>query len=81
MRAVIAARIDREDPLAGLEIVDRPEPEAPESWASVRVKAASFLIARLPSERLEEVLDAYLEGTTTTTWCAGWTAPSTHPSR
>jgi NADPH:quinone reductase-like Zn-dependent oxidoreductase len=42
MRAVIAARIDREDPLAGLEIVDRPEPEAPEGWVSVRVKAASL---------------------------------------
>ena len=32
------------------------------SDSAVRVKAASFLIARLPQERLEEVLDAYLEG-------------------
>jgi HEAT repeat protein len=29
---------------------------------AIRVKAASFLIARLPPERLEAVLDAYLEG-------------------
>ena len=28
----------------------------------VRVKAASFLIARLPREQLEEVLDTYLQG-------------------
>ena len=33
-----------------------------DSDSTVRVKAASFLIARLPPERLEEVLDAYLEG-------------------
>jgi hypothetical protein len=33
-----------------------------DSASTVRVKAASFLIARLPRERLEEVLDAYLEG-------------------
>ncbi len=33
-----------------------------DSDSTVRVKAASFLIARLPPERLEEALDAYLEG-------------------
>jgi NADPH:quinone reductase-like Zn-dependent oxidoreductase len=42
MRAVFAAAIDREDPLAGLEIGDRPEPEARDGWTTVTVKAASL---------------------------------------
>jgi NADPH:quinone reductase-like Zn-dependent oxidoreductase len=42
MEAVIAARIVPDDPLAGLEIADRPEPIAPEGWASVEVRAASL---------------------------------------
>ncbi len=42
MLAAYAARIDPDDPLTGLEIGQRPEPEAPDGWARVRVKAASL---------------------------------------
>jgi NADPH:quinone reductase-like Zn-dependent oxidoreductase len=42
MLAAYAARIDRADPLSGLEVGDRPEPEAPEGWATVEVRAASL---------------------------------------
>jgi NADPH:quinone reductase-like Zn-dependent oxidoreductase len=31
-----------EDPLSVLEVGDRPEPEAPEDWTTIRVKAASL---------------------------------------
>jgi NADPH:quinone reductase-like Zn-dependent oxidoreductase len=40
--AVYAAKIDRDDPLGGLKIGERPEPEAPEGWTVVTVKAASL---------------------------------------
>jgi NADPH:quinone reductase-like Zn-dependent oxidoreductase len=40
--AVYASKIDPEDPLAGLSSGERPEPEAPEGWAIVTVKAASL---------------------------------------
>ena len=42
MLAVYAARTDPEDPLSGLEIGDRPEPEVPEGWTSVAVRAAAL---------------------------------------
>ena len=42
MLAVFAAAQDREDPLSGLRIADRPEPEVPDGWSSVSVKAASL---------------------------------------
>ncbi|HZE05270.1 MAG TPA: zinc-binding dehydrogenase [Solirubrobacteraceae bacterium] len=42
MRAVFAASIDRDDPLTGLRIDERPEPEPPEGWTTVTVKAASL---------------------------------------
>src|SRR6188472_2908469 len=42
MLAVAAVSFDRSDPLSGLEIGDRPDPEAPEGWTTVRVKAASL---------------------------------------
>jgi len=42
MFAVTAARIDKDDPLAALELGDRPEPVAPEGWATVKVKATSL---------------------------------------
>jgi NADPH:quinone reductase-like Zn-dependent oxidoreductase len=42
MRAVYASGINREDPLAGLEIGDRPEPEDAEGWTTVSVKACSL---------------------------------------
>ncbi|RJL25159.1 zinc-binding dehydrogenase [Bailinhaonella thermotolerans] len=42
MFAVSAARTDEKDPLAGLEAGERPEPEAPEGWTTVTVRAASL---------------------------------------
>ncbi len=42
MLAAYAARTDPEDPLSGLEIGDRPEPEVPEGWTSVAVRAAAL---------------------------------------
>jgi NADPH:quinone reductase-like Zn-dependent oxidoreductase len=40
--AVTAARIDRDDPLSGLELGERPEPEPPDGWVTVAVKAAAL---------------------------------------
>ena len=42
MFAVTAARIDAENPLAGLELGEHPEPSAEPGWATVRVRAASL---------------------------------------
>ena len=42
MLAVYAAAIDRDDPLSGLEIDERPEPEIPDGWTTVTVRAASL---------------------------------------
>jgi NADPH:quinone reductase-like Zn-dependent oxidoreductase len=42
MLAVFAAAIDRDDPLTGLRIDDRPDPEPPDGWTTVTVKAASL---------------------------------------
>jgi NADPH:quinone reductase-like Zn-dependent oxidoreductase len=42
MLAAYAAAIDADDPLAGLAIDQRPEPEAPDGWTTVRVRAASL---------------------------------------
>ena len=42
MLAVFAAEIDPDDPLSGLRIEERPEPEVPDGWAVVTVKAASL---------------------------------------
>jgi NADPH:quinone reductase-like Zn-dependent oxidoreductase len=42
MFAVAAVRIDPDDPLSGLELGERPEPEAPEGWTTVTVRAASL---------------------------------------
>ncbi len=42
MLAVTAARFDPDDPLAGLEVGEHPDPEAPEGWTIVDVKAASL---------------------------------------
>src|SRR3984885_11313547 len=42
MLAVYAASIDHEDPLAGLRIDERPDPEPPDGWTTVTVKAASL---------------------------------------
>ena len=42
MFAAYAARIDATDPLSGLELGERPEPEARPGWSTVTVKAASL---------------------------------------
>ncbi|MBV9447762.1 MAG: zinc-binding dehydrogenase [Streptosporangiaceae bacterium] len=64
MFAVTAARIDADDPLAGLEPGDRPEPKVPDGWVLVTVKAAalnhhdvwSLRGVGLPADRLPIVL-------------------------
>jgi NADPH:quinone reductase-like Zn-dependent oxidoreductase len=42
MLSVYATAIDRDDPLSGLAIGERPEPTADDGWATVAVKAASL---------------------------------------
>jgi NADPH:quinone reductase-like Zn-dependent oxidoreductase len=42
MFAVYAAEPNRDDPLAGLVVGDRPEPPAPAGWTRVNVRAASL---------------------------------------
>jgi NADPH:quinone reductase-like Zn-dependent oxidoreductase len=42
MLAAYAARIDADDPLAGLEVGQRPEPDVPDGWARVHVRATSL---------------------------------------
>jgi NADPH:quinone reductase-like Zn-dependent oxidoreductase len=42
MLAVFAAEIDPDDPLSGLRIEERPEPEVPDGWTVVTVRAASL---------------------------------------
>ena len=42
MFAVTAAHIDSDDPLSGLELVERPDPVPPQGWVTVTVKAASL---------------------------------------
>jgi NADPH:quinone reductase-like Zn-dependent oxidoreductase len=42
MLAVYAASIDRDDPLKGLRIDERPDPETRDGWTTVAVKAASL---------------------------------------
>ena len=42
MRAVYAESINSKEPLAGLVVGERPEPQAPEGWARVTVKAAAL---------------------------------------
>ncbi|MET0512889.1 MAG: zinc-binding dehydrogenase [Thermoleophilaceae bacterium] len=42
MFAVYAARIDKDDPISGLESAERPHPESPRGWTTVAVKATSL---------------------------------------
>lgn len=42
MFAVYAASMDPQDPLKGLVVGERPDPEVPEGWTTVTVKAASI---------------------------------------
>jgi NADPH:quinone reductase-like Zn-dependent oxidoreductase len=40
--AVTAARVDADDPLAGLDLGERPDPVPPDGWVTVTVKAAAL---------------------------------------
>jgi NADPH:quinone reductase-like Zn-dependent oxidoreductase len=40
--AAFATKTDADNPLSGLEVADRPEPEVPEGWARVAVRAAAL---------------------------------------
>ena len=42
MLAVYAARTDPDDPLSALELGERPEPDAPDGWTTISVRAASL---------------------------------------
>ncbi|GHJ50113.1 Zn-dependent oxidoreductase [Catellatospora sp. TT07R-123] len=42
MRAVYAESINEDDPLAGLVVGERPEPEVPEGWTTVQVRASAL---------------------------------------
>jgi NADPH:quinone reductase-like Zn-dependent oxidoreductase len=42
MLAVFASDVDPDDPLRALEIGERPEPDVPDGWTTVNVKAASL---------------------------------------
>ncbi|NGO70128.1 zinc-binding dehydrogenase [Streptomyces boncukensis] len=42
MFAAYAARIDKDEPLNGLELGERPEPRVPPGWTTVSVRAASL---------------------------------------
>jgi NADPH:quinone reductase-like Zn-dependent oxidoreductase len=42
MLAVFASRTDADDPLSALEVGERPDPEPPDGWVTVDVKAASL---------------------------------------
>jgi len=62
--AAYAARIDPDDPLSALELGERPEPDVPDGWTTVAVKAASLNHhdlwslrgVGLPAERLPMIL-------------------------
>ncbi len=62
--AVFAEQINPDDPLSGLRIEDRPDPEVPAGWTTVSVKAASLNHhdlwslrgVGLPEERLPMIL-------------------------
>src|SRR3954449_3715943 len=42
MLAAFATRFDADDPLAALEVGERPEPSVPDGWTTVTVRAASL---------------------------------------
>ena len=42
MLAVYASAINRDDPLSGLTVGERPEPEIPDGWTTITVRAASL---------------------------------------
>jgi NADPH:quinone reductase-like Zn-dependent oxidoreductase len=71
MLAVFASRTDADDPLSALEVGERPEPEPPDGWVTVDVKAASLNHhdlwslrgVGLPEERLPMILGCDAAGT------------------
>ena len=71
MFAAYAARIDAEDPLSGLETGERPDPEPPVGWVTVKVKATalnhhdvwSLRGVGLPADRLPMILGCDAAGT------------------
>ncbi|KQZ89030.1 molecular chaperone GroES [Phycicoccus sp. Root563] len=64
MLAVYAARQSADDPLSGLEVGERPEPQAREGWTTVRLRTAglnhhdvwSLRGVGLPADRLPMIL-------------------------
>jgi NADPH:quinone reductase-like Zn-dependent oxidoreductase len=42
MLAAYAARLAPDDPLSGLQVGDRPDPEVPDGWTTVQVRAAAL---------------------------------------
>jgi len=42
MLAAYAAKFDADDPIAALEVGERPEPEVPEGWVTIDVKATAL---------------------------------------
>ncbi|MBE1534475.1 zinc-binding dehydrogenase [Actinomadura algeriensis] len=70
MFAVTATKIDADDPLAGLTTGERPEPEVPDGWTTVTVKAAalnhhdlwSLKGVGLPADRLPMILGCDASG-------------------
>ncbi len=42
MLAAYAAAINPDDPLAGLEVGERPEPEPPDGWTTIDVRGAAL---------------------------------------
>jgi NADPH:quinone reductase-like Zn-dependent oxidoreductase len=72
MFAVYAESTSADDPLAGLVVGERPEPEAPDGWVTVRVRAAalnhhdywSLQGVGLPEKRLPMILGCDAAGTT-----------------
>lgn len=64
MFAATAVRIDADDPLNGLELGERPDPQAPPGWVTVTVRAAalnhhdvwSLRGVGLPADRLPMIL-------------------------
>src|SRR3954447_9703097 len=71
MVAAYCARLDADDPLDNLEVGERPEPDAPDGWVTVDVKAASLNHhdvwslrgVGLPADRLPMILGTDAAGT------------------
>ena len=72
MFAVYAESTSTDDPLSGLVVGERPEPEAPDDWVTVQVRAAainhhdywSLQGVGLPDDRLPMILGCDAAGTT-----------------